>query len=148
MYWTDFDRYLRLLKEVFLENSLQRFVVLMSTFLLVPFESKLVNFLIRRKCFKKSEKSMRYVSFEANRTHKKNFYESSKTHHAHGTWIIIQIRLYVHTWRIKYMAQKEILEFVDDYLVVCFTRGLVANNFGLVIEIFLKICMQRNESFL
>ena len=53
-----FDRLLRMQKEVFLENFLQRFVALIFALLLVPFESKLVNFWIHRQCLKTSRKSM------------------------------------------------------------------------------------------
>ena len=42
-----FDRLLRTLNEVFLEKSLQRYIALIFMLLLVPFESKLVNFSTR-----------------------------------------------------------------------------------------------------
>ena len=45
-----FDMFLRLLNEVFMENSLQRFVALIFTLLLVPLEAKLVNFSTHRQC--------------------------------------------------------------------------------------------------
>ena len=68
MYWTIFDRLLRTVNEVFGENSLQRFVALVYTLLLVPFKSKLVKLLTRRQSLKTSKISMFYIALEAKRT--------------------------------------------------------------------------------
>ena len=63
-----FERLLRTLNEVFWEKSLQRFVALIFTLLLVHFKSKLVKFSTRRLSLKTSRKSMLGIAFETKRT--------------------------------------------------------------------------------
>ena len=58
------DMLLRTLNKLFSENSLHRFVALIFTFLLVPFESKLVNFSTPRQYLKTFKKSMFHIAFE------------------------------------------------------------------------------------
>ena len=58
-----------MINEVFWENFSQRFVALIFTLLLVPFESKLVKFSTHSPSLDNSKsKSMFYIAFEANRT--------------------------------------------------------------------------------
>ena len=74
-----FGRLLWTLNKLFLENSLYIFVALIFTLLLVSFECKLVNFFPCHHSLKTFKKSIFYITFEANRTQKTNFHESSMT---------------------------------------------------------------------
>ena len=75
-----FDRLMRTLSEIPFEKSCQRFVALIFMLLLVPFESKLVNFPTHCQCLKTSRKLLIFIAFEANRTQKSHFKEHSRNH--------------------------------------------------------------------
>ena len=61
-----------------MENILKRLVTLISPLLLIPFESKLVNYLTRSQSLKTSRKSIPYfTAFDAKMTQMSNFHLKS-----------------------------------------------------------------------